>query len=170
MTKAEQKYEELCKIESDCHLHLPVIQKYVAKGDTVVELGVRFCVSTWALLKNSPRQLVSVDIVRPPVQNLAEVMEAAEEQGTRFEFVQMSSTDVVIQGNVDVLFVDTLHLYSQIVKELWSHSPRTKKYMIFHDANIPEVKACLTDFLYNPEWEIAEWNNDLTGLAVLKRV
>lgn len=165
----EKKYKELCETPSDMFKHLPTIRKYVAEGDVVLELGVRYCVSTWALLANKPKTLISVDIVRPPEADLNEVIRAAEQIGTKFQFIQNDSTVIEMESPIDVLFVDTLHLYSHIVKELWRHAGNTKKYIIFHDYHIPEVSACIHDFLYNTEWEWAEINAEGTGLAVLRR-
>lgn len=170
MTKAETKYEELRNIPSDCNMHLETIRKYVSVGDLVVELGVRHVVSTWALLANKPKALVSVDIIRPPEDRLEEAVEAALEQGTKFEFIHQDSIVIDLASPIDVLFIDTLHLYSHIVKELWRHSHNVQKYIIFHDYLIPEVSACIHDFLYNTEWDWAEINGEGTGLAVLKRV
>lgn len=170
MTKAETKYEELKNTPSDCNMHFETIRKYVAEGDLVVELGVRKVVSTWALLANKPKAIVSVDTVVPPEENLQEFVEAAKELGTQFKFVQGDSTVIDLETPVDVLFVDTLHLYSHLVKELWRHSGKTRKYIIFHDYLIPEVSACIHDFLYNTNWQWAEINGEGTGLAVLKRI
>lgn len=165
----EEKYQELLEIPSDVNKHMETIRKYVTKGDAVMELGVRYCVSTWALLANKPRSLLSIDIITPPAKNLAEVEKAAKEAGIQFDFVQADSTVVEIEPAIDVLFIDTLHLYSHIVKELWRHSGRTRKYIIFHDYSIPEVASCIQDFLYNTDWQWAEINKEGTGLAVLVR-
>lgn len=170
MNLSEQKYTELLNTPSDVNMHFPTIRKYVKEGDIVVELGVRHCVSTWALLVNKPRHLISVDIIRPPEENLLQVEEAAKEQGSSFNFILQDSTNIEIQPACDVLFVDTLHLYSHLTKELWRHAGRTKKFIIFHDYLIPEVGACIHDFLYNPDWEWQEINGEGTGLAVVKRV
>lgn len=170
MTKAEAKYEELLNTTSDINLHLPTIRKYVSEGDTVVELGVRTCVSTWALLVNRPKVLLSVDVVAPPQKNLEEVIEASNEIGTKFGFSQQDSIVVDFQSPVDVLFIDTLHYYSHLVKELWRHARNTRKYIIFHDYLMPDVTLCVHDFLYNSDWELAEVNEAGTGLAVVKRV
>lgn len=170
MTKAEQKYKELKNIPSDSNMHFETIRKYVSEGDLVVELGVRHVVSTWALLANKPKALVSVDIVMPPKDRLEEAARAAQEQGTQFKFIQQDSIVIDLDTPVDVLFIDTLHLYSHIVKELWRHSHNVKKHIIFHDYLIPEVSACIHDFLYDTQWKWSEINGEGTGLAVVSRV
>ena len=165
----EDKYKQLCEIPSDSNLHLPLMRKYVAEGDTVIEFGVRYVNSTWALLANKPKKLWSVDIVRPPEEKLAEVEAAAKEQGTEFAFLLADSHHTEIDG-IDILFIDTIHTYSHLVKELWAHSSRVRKYIILHDSEIPEMKACIFDFLFSPEWELAEEDKRKTGCCVLKRI
>ncbi len=170
MTTAERKYEEMCNTPSDINAHLPTIRKYIKEGDVVVELGVRSIVSTWALLVNKPRLLISVDIVMPDEGKLMDVTEAAKELGTTFKFYQQDSTVIDLDSNIDVLFIDTLHLYSHLVKELHRHAHKTKKFIIFHDVLIPEIMACVQDFLYNTDWQIHDLNYSGSGLAVLSRV
>lgn len=165
----EEKYQELLKTPSDVNLCFPMIRESVEEGDTVVELGVRNCVSTWALLAAKPKRLISVDVNFPPKENLIEVGKAAEAAGIDFFFVHEDSTTVVFDS-IDVLFVDTLHLYSHIVKELWRHAEQVKKRIIFHDTRIPEVKSCIQDFLFNTNWIMENETSECNGLAVVKRI
>lgn len=165
----EEKYQELLKIESDVNLHFPLIRRSVEKGDRVVELGVRECVSTWALLASRPASLTSIDVISPPETTLKIVKDAAKKEGIQFDFVECDSTMAILPP-FDVLFIDTLHLYSHIIKELWRHSEKTRKRIVFHDSNIPEVRACIQDFLYNTNWRFEEESPERTGLMVVKRV
>lgn len=165
----EKKYQKLLKTPSDINLNFPMIRESVEPGDTVVELGVRNCVSTWALLAGKPREMLSVDVVMPPDKVLTEVGETARKEGIKWRFVHEDST-VVFIPEIDVLFVDTLHLYSHVVKELWRHSEQVRKRIIFHDYAIPEVRSCIQDFLYNVNWELEKTSMECNGLAVVKRV
>lgn len=165
----EQKYQELFATPSDVNLCFPMIRGSVEPGDKVVELGVRDCVSTWALLAGRPSTLISVDVVMPPEKNLIEVGETAEKEGIKFAFIHQDST-VILISQMDVLFIDTLHLYSHVVKELWRHSEQVKKRIIFHDSKIPEVRSCIQDFLYNPNWTVENESFECNGMIVLKRV
>ena len=165
----EEKYQELLLIPSDVNLNFPMIREAVEPGDIVVELGVRKCVSTWALLANKPQTLLSVDVVMPPEETLIEVGETAQKEGIKFRFIHNDSTQLLIP-KFDVLFVDTLHLYSHIVKELWRYSEQVEKRIIFHDFRIPEVRACVQDFLYNPNWSLEKESGLCNGLAVCKRI
>lgn len=167
--KIEDKYQELLKTPSDVNENFPMIRESIAAGDFVVELGVRNCISTWALLANKPKMLISIDVIQPDEKILTEVGKAAEAEGIEFFFAKGDSTQVLIE-DIDVLFIDTLHLYSHIVKELWRHSGKVKKRIIFHDWKIPEVRSCIQDFLYNTDWELEKTSMGSNGLAVCKRV
>ncbi len=165
----EEKYQLLKETPSDINTHFDTIRKYVEKCDCVVELGVREMVSTYALMANRPGALLSVDVVEPPKENLDEAERIAKEAGVVFKFFKEDSVYLDVKP-IDVLFIDTLHLYSQIVKELWRHAPRVQKYIIFHDSHIPEVRACIQDFLFNQEWKLVEDRTTNTGLCVVKRI
>lgn len=165
----EEKYQELLKKPSDINLCFPLIRNSVEEGDFVVELGVRDCVSTWAMLAGKPSEMISVDVIMPEDELIVEVGEAAKREGIDWSFSQADSTQVFFPS-IDVLFIDTLHLYSHIVKELWRHAEVTKKRIIFHDTKIPEVRSCIQDFLYNLHWELEYESHACNGLMVLKRI
>ncbi len=165
----EEKYQHLKATPSDVNEHFDAIRACVTPGDVVVELGVREMVSTYALMANKPRQLISLDVVSPPEQNLVDAYYYAYHAGVNFQFVQGDSTYADIKY-MDVLFIDTLHLYSHVVKELWRHAGRTRKYIIFHDSKIPEVRACIQDFLFNLDWKKKEEVRLGNGLFICERV
>lgn len=166
MDYIEKKYQELLEKPSDINQHFPLIRKTIKEGDLVVELGVREIVSSWALLVNKPKALLSVDVVMP--SNLEDIKKATETAGIKYDFVLADSMQIIISP-VDVLFIDTIHTYSQLAKELWRHSEMVKRNIIFHDSLIPEMRACIVDFLYNPHWKFKEENTEGTGLLVLER-
>ena len=45
----EEKYNSLCNLQSDINEHLPILCKYAKECESVIECGVRKCVSSWAL-------------------------------------------------------------------------------------------------------------------------
>ena len=42
------RYVNKCNAPSDIHEHLPTLSNYSEKCDSVIELGMRYVVSTWA--------------------------------------------------------------------------------------------------------------------------
>ena len=167
----EEKYKQLCETPSDINEHLPILRKYAFLSDTIIELGVRGIVSTWALLAGYPREMISVDIVDPSEHrgNVEETQNIAREEGIIWNFMKVSSLEIELPRH-DLLFIDTIHTYEQISQELKLHSPHTTKYIIMHDATIPEMYNAINDFLVNnSDWELKEKFYNNNGLVVLQR-
>ena len=94
----------------------------------------------------------------------------------------------------DLLFIDTLHTYTQLSQELKLHASKVKKYIILHDTttygfkpepsdwqteNIMEnyvyndkgLWPAVTEFLdSNRSWIVLEKRENNNGLTVLKRI
>lgn len=47
----DYKYSTLCQVKSDINEHLPTLYKYAKECESILELGVRGVVSSWALVK-----------------------------------------------------------------------------------------------------------------------
>ena len=171
----QEKYEQLCLTPSDINENLPVLKKYAEQSDSIVELGVRAIVSTWALLAGKPKILVSVDIEDPSVYggNLMEVYDAANQEDINFSFIKASSLEITIP-EVDMLFIDTIHTKDFLSQELAKHADKVKKFIAFHDTaipDLPEMAECVNEFLAShPEWQVAEHHVNNNGLTVIKRV
>jgi len=50
MENIENKYKHLCNEVCDINEHLPTLYKYASDCESIIELGVRGCVSSWALV------------------------------------------------------------------------------------------------------------------------
>ena len=76
MEQVRNKYTSLCNESSDINEHLPTIYKYATECESVLELGVRGCVSSWAfafgLLNNerTTRKLTLNDIYECNIEEL----------------------------------------------------------------------------------------------------
>ena len=170
-------YKEKCELPSDINEHLPTLKHYAEACAHVTEFGVRSIVSTWALLAARPAKLISYDINPPP--NLQQVLNVIKETNIQFEFRLNNVLEITIEPT-DMLFIDTLHQYGQIKKELELHADKVSKYIAFHDtylfANIGEDKQspgiwqAIQEFLdSHPEWTICEQVEYNNGLTVVKR-
>jgi hypothetical protein len=194
MEKINKKYEEKINTYSDIYEHLPTLKKYSEECKTIVEMGVRTIVSTWAFLASKPRKLISLDLINPSVfgENINDVYDAANEAGIEFQFIESDSLTYEMPLS-DLLFVDTIHTYLQLKKELNRHHKNTKKYIILHDTNIfgyvdetehyynrgkkedtnlPEgLCTAIDEFLIeNREWVLWERRPNNNGLTILKRI
>jgi hypothetical protein len=193
----ESKFELLCRTPSDIHEHLPTLRSYASECDHVTEAGVRYVVSTFALMMGKPRRLVSIDIVHPNdmvggpkdvikgKDEFALATSFAHENGVDFEFV-LGSTLTIDLEPTDLLFLDTLHQYNQLSAELERHSEKVRKYILLHDTqsfryrdegdmatNQTDKKGlqlAITEFLESHcEWELHKEYTNNNGLTVLKR-
>lgn len=189
----EQRFNHHKNNPSDINEHLQTLFEYAKRCDVVTEMGVRWVSSTWAFLLAQPKKLISYDIVRHDALN--EVEEFAKGAKINFTFHEQDVLKVNIE-KTDMLFIDTLHTYAQLIQELNKHSKQVKKWIIMHDTttfgevdeNIYEHASSLAmnfmqtkqglmnaivDFLDTEEgknWTLAERYVNNNGLTVLKRV
>lgn len=180
MIKIEEIYKQHCDKKSDINEHLPTLKRYAEQCDSVVEMGVRFVVSTWAFLAAKPKSLISIDIQHPETLgvSLETIYRALEGIDTKFEF-RLENTLTNEIEECDLLFIDTLHTYEQLIQELRRHGNKAKKYLIFHDTTTFGVVSelggrglnlAISEFMLdNTHWitdKIYENNN---GLTILRR-
>lgn len=166
----QSKYIEKCNTSSDINENLPYLMEYASRYSTIVEMGVRSIVSTWALLVAKPRKLTSIDIVHPSNYgaNLGEVYQLAGEEGIEFNFIQADTHNITIE-ECDMLFIDTIHTYAHLSKELELHAGKVKHCLAFHDTtSCPEVYTAILDFIQkNPSWRIDLHRENNNGLLFL---
>lgn len=180
MISIEEIYQAKCRENSDICQHLPTLKAYAEKCESIIELGVRSIVSTWAFLAAKPMRLISVDFYHPRHYkdydpggcNLELVMDLANEQGTYFEFMQHDSVTAKVPS-CDLMFFDTLHTHVQLKNELEAHAKNVKRFLIFHDTEtykeelIPAIKEYMQQ---NPVWDVALMLSNNNGLLILERI
>jgi hypothetical protein len=195
MDKIVEKYKQLSEVRSDINEHLITLKKYAEECDTVVEMGVRSIVSTWAFLAANPKKLISLDLHNPDKfgGNIQEIYDGVSSTSIDFSFIEQDSLTYNLES-CDLLFIDTLHDYLQLKKELTRHHTKVKKYIIFHDTvsfeysdeksvdemgiinqtetNLPKgLWPAIEEFLYhNRNWIIWEKKPNNNGLTILKRI
>jgi hypothetical protein len=138
-------------------------------------MGVRWVVSTWALLAAKPKKLISYDINYHP--NIEQVKAAETE--TDFTFIKADVLTVDIEPT-DMLFIDTWHIARQLKEELRLHANKVRRYLVFHDTTTfgnrgedggdglwPVIDSFVND---NPDWVIKERLTNNNGLTILERV
>lgn len=144
----------------------------------VVEMGVRTGVSTIALLCGRPKSMLSIDINSPP--SMPTLQEVAKRRSVDWEF-HLGSTLEMEPVSCVMLFIDTLHTYTQLKAELAIHGNCATKWLVFHDTTTfgvlgedgqaPGLVKAIDEFqAANPHWKtkIVAANNN--GLTVLERV
>ena len=126
---------------SDIFEHLPTLKHYASECESVLELGVRRCVSSWALalglLENGlpTKRMVMNDISNC---DTAKIESAASGTPLSITTVWKNNLELELAEDVDLTFIDTWHVYAQLKRELNRFAPRTKKYIIMHDTTVDE--------------------------------
>ena len=173
----QQAYNWCITNPSDIHELIPLLRRYARDCDHITEMGTRFCVSTYGFLSGLPKKFVTYDIVEPWNLSVAETI--AKNNNIELEFRLQDTTKTEIE-ETDLLFLDTLHEYQQVKKELELHADKSRKYLMFHDtttfAEVGEIGGrgiwpAVQEFLdTHPEWQLKERFTHNNGLTVLERV
>jgi hypothetical protein len=93
-------------------------------------MGVRWVSSTWPLVYSNPKKMISYDILKNP--NITEVINLCNEYSINYSFEEKDVLQLEIEPT-ELLFIDTLHTYNQLIKELEIHSNKVSKYIVLHD-------------------------------------
>ena len=141
MESVENKYTFLSNTTSDINEHLPTLYKYATECESIIELGVRGCVSSWAftwgLLNNNKadKKLILNDIT---ACDISELLSTTQNLNINISYKWINDLDIVMYNNVDLTFIDTWHIYGQLKRELDKFSKVTHKYIIMHDTTVDE--------------------------------
>jgi len=152
--------------------HLPTLKKYASECDIITEMGVDAVNTTWSFLSSRPKKLTSIDIINtkaPEILTLAE--ELAKKEGIDFKFILGDTTKIEIEPT-EFLYIDTLHTYPQLKKELELHPKNVSKYIAFHDTEMfTDMAKALWEFLetHSNDWEICYQTKQSCGLTIIKR-
>ena len=202
MQRIESVYRYLANKPSDINEHLPTLMKYAKECESVFETGVRGCISSWAfvygLLNNnkSNKYILLNDITTCDIN---ELLQSSKDLPITIEYEWKNNLDLTMNRNVDLTFIDTWHVYGQLIRELRKFSPITNKYIILHDTTVDEWKGesirrgwdtkkqaissgfpeeeirkglwyAVEEFLNeNKEWELHKRFKNNNGLTILKR-
>ena len=162
---------------SDINENVHVLYDLAKECKTVVEMGVRTGVSTRAFL-NTDVELISFDIVLDKeVENL---FTRAKLMGKNVRYEKADVLNIEID-RMDLLFIDTLHTYTQLSQELEFHGNKANKYIAFHDTytfglkgedridNKGLLSAIIEFMIKNPHWKFKLHRTNNNGITVLER-
>ena len=142
MDVIRHKYQLLSQTPSDIFEHLPTLCKYASDCESVLELGVRGCVSSWAflyglLLNQKPKKILLMNDLYPC--DIQDLLIASKQTDTVVQYCWVNDLQLNLQTEVDLTFIDTWHVYGQLKRELEKFSSITKKYIIMHDTTVDEI-------------------------------
>ena len=141
MNQIEQNYNVACSQYSDINEHIPTLRLYSSICQSVCEFGVRTGVSTWGFLQglldsgNKGLKYIGVDI--QPCEQVNDVKLLCEQVNIDYNFIQADSAKVEIP-EVDILFIDSWHVYGHLKRELKNSHQKVKKFIIMHDTTVDE--------------------------------
>jgi hypothetical protein len=186
--------------------HLPTLYKYAKECDSVFETGVRGCVSSWAFLyglldgtDNSKPKMLFLNDIQPC--NIDELLKANNNCTNKVDIKYEWKNNLLLDlpEKYDITFIDTWHIYGQLVRELNKFSKITNKYIIMHDTTVDEIFGetircgwnagqqsaetnipveeitkglgpAIDDFLKNnPDWYLKEKYTNNNGLTILAK-
>lgn len=197
------KLQFLVNTPSDINEHLLTLMTYAQECEYIVELGVRGCVSSWALLagllqnQKPNKSLFMNDITECPIQS---VVEQGRQAGVSMNYQWCNDLYLdVSKEPIDMVFIDTWHVYGQLKRELAKFGPVTRKYILMHDTTVDGEQGetirngwdaehqswttgipvneiwkglwpAVEEFLQqNPEWQLHKRYTNNNGLTILKR-
>jgi hypothetical protein len=130
MSNILENYNSLRNIPSDINEHLPILFEYGKNVKTIAEFGVRNAVSCYAFAASRPEKMICVDIVK--TQRAEEFCGLCKNENINLRFDVADTTQYSLE-QVDLLFIDTLHTYAQLKRELELHNFKVNRYIILHD-------------------------------------
>jgi hypothetical protein len=142
MNKIEEKYNSLCHSPSDINEHLPILYKYAKECETIIECGVRNCVSSWALvfgLINNNKETKKILLNDKYECDISELLNNTKDLSININYEWKNDLDLYLIDNYDMVFIDTWHVYGQLKRELNKFGPIINKYIIMHDTTIDEI-------------------------------
>jgi predicted O-methyltransferase YrrM len=154
------RYQWLCQTPSDIVEHLPTLVSTVneLQATKVIELGVRYGLSTvaWLYALENRGQLWAVDCSFPTEDpNLPEQVRLLDPQGElgvrpywmfMLGDVHAQMVADALPNEVDIVFIDTNHVYEETMLELAMYLPkvRTGGRILLHDTAIETTGNAVT--------------------------
>ena len=136
-----QKYNYYCELSSDINEHLPTLYQYAQECESIIELGVRGVISSYALINglmnnNKQNKKILLNDISPC--DINELLSITNNLPVEVNYMWINDLDLDISENVDLTFIDTWHVYGHLKKELDKFSKVTNKYIIMHDTTVDE--------------------------------
>jgi cephalosporin hydroxylase len=165
----------------DINEHLPVLFTLALQCDTIVEFGVRGGDSTMAFLAGLNVQARKTHLYS---YDIAECLGCRQtgvyltNDNSVWKFTQTDTSKLSEIPPCDLLFVDTLHTYNQVVAEL-EMAKFAKKWIVFHDTVLfgehgergqQGIRPAINTFLArNPEWSYLYEYRHNNGLLIIQK-
>jgi hypothetical protein len=127
------------QIRGDIHEHLAVLREYSGRCESVIECGIFNSPSNGALmtgLLGKPNNSYLLIDTKKHVDDTP-FLEACEREGIHARIIWQDDL-VCPQEEVDLIFIDTWHIYAKLKRELDRWCSYAKKYILMHDTTVDE--------------------------------
>lgn len=175
--------DDLIRLKADeysyIHEHLATLEMLMSlmQPDLVVEIGTGpgHSTLTFALgcSTNNRGHVITIDI--EDCGKAKDLIKFDNELNDYVTFIQSDSLKLKMEGGIDILFIDGLHEYIQVKKEIkrYVHDVNFGGVVIFHDTYNPAhpgVQKAVREFVLGKwdEWDMFEYFN-CNGLTILRR-
>lgn len=157
----KEYYNKLCQIQAKRHgddylLVHDEIRGRLKKCKDYVEFGVRQGTTLAAAILEHPKKVTAYDINLEWYNKAKELFETyTSSHEIKYSIYEANTLDITIPM-VDLLYIDSTHMYKHLVKELNFHGNNVKKYIICHDTfSRPNLKKAIVEYIKdNKEWHI----------------
>lgn len=149
--------------------HIDALAGYAAQARSIVEIGVRGGVSTWALLRGLPAggHITAIDID----EDVYRMVPPWVLEDPRLTVVIGDGLDVDWPERVDLFVIDSGHEHQETLDALRMASEWMPDRIILHDylyAETPGVRQAVDEFTANGAWRLVTVHPSQWGLAVLE--
>ena len=178
----EEYYKKLYELQAKghgedyLHVHLE-IRHHVKEGMSYTELGVNQGATLAAAMLKNPSKVRGYDITLSWYNKAKHLFEAyAAEHNIDFKVFEADTHKITIEPT-DVLYIDTVHKYDHLKKELALHGNKALKKIIFHDMYHIKTgketglqKAVLEFVASNKGWQVVTTCRTSVGYMTIHRV
>ena len=147
------------------------IQQRIIDCESYTELGVNQGATLAAAMIENPKKVRAYDIKLGPYNHAKHLFEQyAVDNSIDYGILECDTLACTLDP-VDMLYIDTLHRYDHLTKELALHGDKANKYIIFHDtAAQAGLKQAVEEFVNkNDHWNIIADCKINVGFMTIKR-
>ena len=158
----QEYYDRVYKLQSDAHkpeymLVHDEIKKRIEDCNSYTELGINQGTTLAIPVLKGISTITAYDITLGPYNRAKGLFDEHAKQLDINYNVYEANTLAINIDPVDVLYIDTVHLYDHLIKELALHGGKANKFIIVHDTfvNNKELKIAVEEYVdANKEWSV----------------
>jgi hypothetical protein len=140
--------------------------------ESYTEFGVNQGATLAAAMLENPKVIRGYDIALRPYLYAAHLFsEYAIDNNIDYRIYEKNTLNITIEP-VDLLYIDTRHIYSHLKKESELHGDKVKKYIIFHDTyEQKELGRAVREYVDNNSmWSIITECKQNVGFMTIERI